>query len=134
MLALVQHRSSAYLALRIAREKLFQLKKIRSGLFIEKRSNPFFCKAVLDLLADIAAAKFEALRLLLSLDMFERALHGQRFAKKQKRIWLGSRAPANIPETKTAQAAARHKRHRHDGLKAYLFAVLLRRAIRKPTP
>jgi hypothetical protein len=97
MIAILNHRTTAYTALHEARSRLMHLRGARSGLFVEKQTNPFSCKAVLDLLAEIASAKLEELRLLICLDMFERDLRIDKHAKQQKRIWLGEQK-IDIPE------------------------------------
>ena len=72
MLAVLNHRASAYEELHVARSKLMALRTARSGLFIKKRGNPFSCHSILTLLAEIAAGKLNQPTLMLRLYVFEK--------------------------------------------------------------
>ncbi len=128
MLAVLNHRASAYEELHYARSKLMVLRQSRSGLFIKKHSNPFSCHSILNLLADIAAAKLNELRLMLSLDVFEKQLYEEKRIARQHRIWLGSaRAPEPEPQP-------RRKTGRMDNITAFLLTTLWLRSLQKPRP
>jgi hypothetical protein len=128
MLAVLNHRASCYHELHHARTKLMGLRERRSGLFIKKRDSAFSCHAVLSLLSEIAAAKFEELRLLLSLDAFEKKLRDESCARKAHRIWLGS-----IKEERAQEEQPKpRQRRRMDNVTAFLLTSLLIRSLPKP--
>lgn len=130
MLAVLNHRASAYEELHIARSRLMSMRQMRSGLVIKKGHNTFSCHALLSLLADIAAAKFNELRLMLSLDMFEQRLREEKRAEKRRRIWLGA---ANKPsQQETTPEPRRRQHHKRDVLTTYLLARLWVRSLQKP--
>lgn len=125
MLAVLNHRASAYHELHAARTKLMRLREARTGLFITQTRNPFSCHQILSLLADIAAAKFDALRIMLSLDAFENKLRCEAHTRKAHRIWLGSvKEPEAEPLPK--------QRKRIDGVTTFLLATLWLRSLPKP--
>ncbi len=127
MLAVLNHRASAYEELHAARTKLMNLRAQRSGLFIKTTRNPFSCHVILNLLADIAAAKLDALRILLSLDAFEKQLRMKNYQRKAVRIWLGSaKEPEIIPAPK--------QRQKMDSVTAFLLTTLWLRSLQKPRP
>ncbi|MBY0428121.1 MAG: hypothetical protein K2Q32_02760 [Alphaproteobacteria bacterium] len=131
MLAVLNHRASAYDELHTARTKLMSLKQTRGGLFIKKRSNPFNCHSILALLSDIAAAKFQELRLLISLDMYEQQLRIETRAAKQHRIWLGK---ASRTQDTNFQQPQKQPRQKMDNLTAFLLTTLWLRRLPKPAP
>lgn len=125
MLAVLNHRASAYHELHAARTKLMNLRQARTGLFITQTRNPFSCHMILSLLAEIASAKFDALRIMLSLDAFEKQLRDEAHTRKAHRIWLGSiKEPEAEPLPK--------QRKRMDGVTAFLLTTLLLRSLPKP--
>lgn len=129
MLAVLNHRASAYHELHEARTKLMGMRQTRSGLFIKKRSNPYSCHAILGLLADIAAAKFQELRLLISLDCFEKQLHDEKTIARHHRIWLGSQRQHT--EEAKPQPPKKHGQ-KLDNVTAFLITALWLRSLQKP--
>ncbi|MDX1921953.1 MAG: hypothetical protein SFW65_02345 [Alphaproteobacteria bacterium] len=127
MLAVLNHRATAYQELHAARTTLMNLRAKRSGLFIQTKRNPFSCHVILNLLADIAAAKLDALRILLSLDAFEKQLRMKAQQRKAIRIWLGSTKTLGIQQTPI-------QRKRIDGVTAFLLTTLWLRSLPKPRP
>lgn len=132
MLAVLNHRASAYTELHNARSKLMGMRQTRSGLFIKKRGNPFGCHNILSLLADIAAAKFHELRLMLSIDVFDTQLRSEKCAAKQKRIWLGSVKTAE--QNLQRQPEPRRRTGKLDNVTAFLLTSLWLRSLQKPAP
>jgi hypothetical protein len=130
MIAILHHRATTYQILNDVRSQLMHLRTRRSGLFVERQTNPFSCKAVLDLLAEIAFAKLDELRLLISMDCFERGLREEKQTKKQKRIWLGEQRLGEQRGAENPEPQVRKKRH--DTLNGILLATLLLRHTRKP--
>jgi hypothetical protein len=127
MLAVLNHRASAYHELDAARTKLMGLKQTRTGLFIKKGHKGFSCHRIMSLIADIAAATFDELRLLISVDVFEKKLRDDTHHQTQHRIWLGSAKQDPQP-----LQPYRRRRHNMDALTAYLMANLLLRSLHKP--
>ncbi len=126
MLAVLNHRASAYEELTCARTRLMGLRETRSGLFIKKGSHAFSCHTVLNLLAEIAAAKLHELSLMLSLDVFEKQLREEKHLRRQHRVWLGSTQPV-------AQEAPQPKRHcKTDRMSAFLLAMIALRCASRP--
>jgi hypothetical protein len=125
MIAILYHRATTYQLLNDARSQLMQLRTRRSGLFVERQTNPFSCKVVLDLLAEIACAKLEELRLLIRMDCFERSSREAKQAKQQKRIWLGQQRMEQQPEPQA-------QRNPRNTLNGFLLATLLMRYTKKP--
>jgi hypothetical protein len=122
--SVLNHRASAYHELDAARTKLMGLKQTRTGLFIKKGHGSFSCHRILRLLADIATATFDELRLMMNVDWFEKKLCDDTHHQNQRRIWLGS----NTPELHHPQP----RRHKMDALTAYLMANLVLRNLHKP--
>ncbi len=125
MLAVLNHRASAYHELHAARTKLMNLRHARTGLFITQTRNPFSCHQILSLLAEIATAKFDALRIMLSLDAFEKKLRNEAHTRMAQRIWLGStKEPEAHPEPRQCK--------RIDGVTTFLLTTLWLRSLPKP--
>ncbi len=131
MLAVLNHRASAYEELHHARTRLMTMRQMRSGLVIKKGGSTFSCHALLSLLADIAAAKFNELRLMLSLELFEQQLREEKRVQKRRRIWLGSTKPVTQD---TNPEPRRTHRHKPDALTTFLLARLWVRSLQKPQP
>jgi hypothetical protein len=90
MLAVLNHRASAYHELHAARTKLMGLRQTRSGLFVAHAGRAHTSPNLITLLAEIASAKFEELRVMLCLDILEKKLHEDKAHRAATRIWLGS--------------------------------------------
>ena len=131
--SILNHRASAYNELHTARARLMGLRQTRSGLFIKKRNNPFSSHNILRLLADIAAAKFEEFRILLSLDVFEKQLRTEKLAAKQRRIWLGYAKTQMMEEAKPQFTQHTHRQKRGN-VTAFLITALWLRGLQRPTP
>lgn len=126
MLAVLNHRASAYEELHHVRTRLMGLRQSRSGLFITKGHNAFSCQAVISLLAEIAAVKFEALRILLSIDLFEKKLRAATHTRKAKNIQLGG---AYTPDLLRPVLT---RKHGMDNITTFLWTTLWLRNLPKP--